>query len=109
MGAGEDRAQSCHDFLQQMGYREYGRYLSFHFPFIHERSLLAHLRACPWRIDQHAFKVGPLRARAILGGLAAAACAHTRTPSARRCDSRPASGLPPGGMPGVGCRGVLGH
>ena len=36
----------------QLGYREYARYLAFHFPFIHERSLLAHLRACPWRMDQ---------------------------------------------------------
>jgi hypothetical protein len=33
------------------------RYLSFHFPFIHERALMAHLRACPWRLDQGAFKV----------------------------------------------------
>lgn len=56
MQQGIDRTQSCVDFLQQMGYREYSRYLSFHFPFIHERSLLAHLRACPWRIDQFAFK-----------------------------------------------------
>jgi deoxyribodipyrimidine photolyase len=36
------------DFLQQLGYREYSRYLSFHFPFTHERSLLEHLRATPW-------------------------------------------------------------
>ena len=41
-----------------MGYREYSRYLSFHFPFTHERSLLEHLRACPWKYDQRAFKVG---------------------------------------------------
>lgn len=40
-----------------MGYREYSRYLSFHFPFTHERSLLEHLRACPWRFDQRLFKV----------------------------------------------------
>ncbi|KXZ45759.1 hypothetical protein GPECTOR_51g745 [Gonium pectorale] len=56
MVAGVDRTRSCDDFLQQVGYREYSRYLSFHFPFIHERSLLRHLRACPWRIDQLAFK-----------------------------------------------------
>ena len=37
-------------------YREYSRYLSFHFPFTHERSLLEHLRACPWRWDQGHFK-----------------------------------------------------
>lgn len=36
------------DFLQQLGYREYSRYLSFHFPFTHERSLLEHVRAVPW-------------------------------------------------------------
>jgi len=47
---------SCMDFLRQMGYREYGRYLSFHFPFTHERSLLEHLRACPWNFDQSLFK-----------------------------------------------------
>ena len=40
----------------QMGYREYARYLSFHFPFTHERSLLEHLRACPWKFDQSKFK-----------------------------------------------------
>ncbi|KAG2427955.1 hypothetical protein HXX76_011942 [Chlamydomonas incerta] len=56
LAGGADTARSCDDFLQQMGYREYSRYLAFHFPFIHERSLLRHLRACPWRIDQHAFK-----------------------------------------------------
>lgn len=54
--SGGDIAQSCADFLQQMGYREYSRYLSFHFPFLHERSLLGHLRACPWNLDQLAFK-----------------------------------------------------
>lgn len=32
------------------------RYLAFHFPFITERSMLAHLRAVPWRLDQDAFK-----------------------------------------------------
>ena len=36
------------DFVRQLGYREYSRYLSFHFPFTHERSLLEHLRATPW-------------------------------------------------------------
>jgi hypothetical protein len=57
VGIGEDHAASCSDFLQQLGYREYSRYLSFHFPFITERSLLAHLRAVPWRLDVGAFKV----------------------------------------------------
>lgn len=32
------------------------RYLSFHFPFMTDRSMLAHLRAVPWRLDQKAFK-----------------------------------------------------
>lgn len=40
-----------------MGYHDYGRYLSFHFPFTHERALLEHLRACPWNFDQSLFKV----------------------------------------------------
>jgi cryptochrome 1 len=47
---------AVNDFLRQLGYREYSRYLSFHFPFTHERSLLEHLRAVPWRFDQHLFK-----------------------------------------------------
>jgi len=55
--AAEAVAASCEDFLRQMGYREYSRYLSFHFPFTHERSLLEHLRACPWRWNQSHFKV----------------------------------------------------
>ena len=45
----------------QVGYREYSRYLSFHFPFTHERSLLEHLRAVPWKFDQRLFKVGRRR------------------------------------------------
>ena len=49
--------ESTADFLRQMGYREYARYLSFHFPFTHERSLLEHVRAAPWRYDQSLFKV----------------------------------------------------
>jgi deoxyribodipyrimidine photolyase len=44
------------DFLRQLGFREYSRYLSFHFPFTHERALLEHLRAVPWRLDQGLFK-----------------------------------------------------
>ena len=51
--------ESTADFLRQMGYREYARYLSFHFPFTHERSLLEHVRAGPWRYDQSLFKVLP--------------------------------------------------
>jgi deoxyribodipyrimidine photolyase len=52
-------SRSCDDYLRQMGYREYSRYLSFHFPFTHERSLLEHLRACPWKWNQSHFKVSP--------------------------------------------------
>lgn len=52
-------SRSCDDYLRQMGYREYSRYLSFHFPFTHERSLLEHLRACPWKWNQSHFKVCP--------------------------------------------------
>ena len=47
---------SASDFLRQLGFREYARYLSFHFPFTHERSLLEHLRAVPWKYDQRLFK-----------------------------------------------------
>jgi cryptochrome 1 len=43
-------------FRKQLGYREYARYLSFHFPFTHERAMLEHLRAIPWRYDQQLFK-----------------------------------------------------
>lgn len=53
---GPSGAGSVADFLRQLGYREYSRYLSFHFPFTHERALLEHLRAVPWRFDQSLFK-----------------------------------------------------
>ena len=43
-------------FRKQLGYREYARYLSFHYPFTHERAMLEHLRAIPWRYDQRLFK-----------------------------------------------------
>ena len=45
------------DFLRQIGYHEYSRYLSFHFPFTHERSLLEHVRAVPWANCPMRFKV----------------------------------------------------
>ena len=54
--AGVDES-SVREFLRQAFFREYSRYLSFHFPFTHERSLLEHLRALPWRLDQGLFKV----------------------------------------------------
>lgn len=43
-------------FLRSIGLREYSRYLSFNFPFTHERSLLANLKSFPWAIDEKAFK-----------------------------------------------------
>ena len=43
-------------FQRQLGFREYARYLSFHFPFTCERGLLE--RAChfPWLPDADAFQ-----------------------------------------------------
>lgn len=52
----EERAEHLQSFYKQLGFREYSRYLSFHFPFTHERSMLEHLRAVPWRYDQTLFK-----------------------------------------------------
>ncbi len=43
-------------FLRSIGFREYSRYLSFHFPFTHERSLLANLKSFPWHLDEGYFK-----------------------------------------------------
>ncbi|CAM6090628.1 unnamed protein product [Calypogeia fissa] len=43
-------------FLRAVGFREYSRYLSFNFPFTHERSLLANLKSFPWLIDEARFK-----------------------------------------------------
>lgn len=54
--AEDDRARHAEAFRKQLGYREYSRYLSFHFPFTHERAMLEHLRAVPWRYDQRLFK-----------------------------------------------------
>jgi len=47
---------SVASFQRSMGFREYGRYLSFHFPFTHERALMEHLRAFPWRYHAGDFK-----------------------------------------------------
>ena len=47
--------ESVETFLRSLGYREYSRYLSFNFPFTHERALLANLKSFPWRIDEVAF------------------------------------------------------
>lgn len=43
-------------FLRSIGFREYSRYLSFNFPFTHERSLLSNLKSFPWRVDEVFFK-----------------------------------------------------
>ncbi|MCO5584045.1 hypothetical protein L7F22_037967 [Adiantum nelumboides] len=43
-------------FLRSIGFREYSRYLSFNFPFTHERSLLSNLKFFPWRVDESYFK-----------------------------------------------------
>lgn len=48
--------QSVNLFLRALGFREYSRYLSFNFPFTHERSLLANLKSFPWRVDEGYFK-----------------------------------------------------
>eukprot|EP00897_Mesotaenium_endlicherianum_P001685 jgi/Mesen1/1544/ME000134S00662 len=55
-GGGGAGAESVDMFLRAIGFREYSRYLSFNFPFTHERSLLANLKSFPWRVDEHVFK-----------------------------------------------------
>lgn len=47
---------SVDHFLRSVGLREYSRYLSFNFPFTHERSLLSNLKSFPWRVDEACFK-----------------------------------------------------
>lgn len=49
LASGESVSDSVSSFLQQMAYREYSRYISFHFPFTHQRSLLEHLVGGPRR------------------------------------------------------------
>eukprot|EP00252_Welwitschia_mirabilis_P018901 TRINITY_DN4238_c0_g3_i1.p1 TRINITY_DN4238_c0_g3~~TRINITY_DN4238_c0_g3_i1.p1 ORF type:complete len:638 (-),score=115.05 TRINITY_DN4238_c0_g3_i1:235-2148(-) len=43
-------------FLRSIGLREYSRYVSFNFPFTHEKSLLYSLKFFPWRNDESYFK-----------------------------------------------------
>jgi len=43
-------------WARHLGFREYSRYLTFHYPFTRERSLLENLRALPWCHDQNLFK-----------------------------------------------------
>lgn len=55
----EGRTEGEHSvnlFLRSIGYREYSRYLSFNFPFTHERSLVPKTRPFPWRVDESYFK-----------------------------------------------------
>lgn len=49
--------ESINIFMRSIGFREYSRYLSFNFPFTHERSLLSNLKSFPWRVDESFFKV----------------------------------------------------
>lgn len=51
-----DGEYSVNLFLRSIGFREYSRYLSFNFPFTHERSLLSNLKFFPWRVDESYFK-----------------------------------------------------
>lgn len=44
-------------FLKQLGLREFSRYISFHFPFTHKRSMLEHLQHVPWNYDQEWFRL----------------------------------------------------
>jgi hypothetical protein len=64
---GGEWRDSTADFVRQMGYREYARYLSFHFPFTHERALLEHLRAAPWNFDQRHFKARSAPVPSVVG------------------------------------------
>ncbi|KAK8479077.1 hypothetical protein V6N13_070030 [Hibiscus sabdariffa] len=43
-------------FLRAIGLREYSRYLTFNFPFTHERPLLSNLKYFPWHADANRFK-----------------------------------------------------
>ncbi|XP_039000084.1 cryptochrome-1-like isoform X2 [Hibiscus syriacus] len=43
-------------FLKAIGLREYSRYLTFNFPFTHERPLLSNLKYFPWNADANHFK-----------------------------------------------------
>ena len=49
--------ESVNLFVRSIGFREYSRYLSFNFPFTHERSLLSNLKNFPWRVDEGYFKI----------------------------------------------------
>ncbi|KAL6781018.1 PCRY1 [Auxenochlorella protothecoides x Auxenochlorella symbiontica] len=58
VGAGEARRapDSLHAFLRQLAFREYGRYLAFHYPFTLDQPMLGHLQAMPWHYDVELFK-----------------------------------------------------
>ncbi|EFJ29038.1 hypothetical protein SELMODRAFT_92414 [Selaginella moellendorffii] len=49
--------RNAHLFLRAIGLREYSRYISFHFPFTQEQSLLKNF---PWRNDEIHFKAWKL-------------------------------------------------
>ena len=53
-----DAPQASKDaFIRQLIFREYSRYISFHFPWTHEQALLPHLRVVPWNDSQEMFKL----------------------------------------------------
>jgi len=55
-GGGGVATGSLLAFQRSLGQREFGRYLSFHFPWTQERGLVDTLRAFPWRYSAADFK-----------------------------------------------------
>lgn len=53
----EDVRSVVANFLKQLGLREFSRYISFHFPFTHKRSMLDHLQHVPWNYNQEWFRL----------------------------------------------------
>lgn len=51
----EDNKLAFDKFRRHIGFREYSRYLSYHFPYTHERAMLQHLNACPWEYNREHF------------------------------------------------------
>ncbi|PIA52145.1 hypothetical protein AQUCO_01000194v1 [Aquilegia coerulea] len=48
--------ESVNLFLKSIGLREYSRYISFNYPYTHEKPLLGHLKFFPWVVDENYFK-----------------------------------------------------
>ena len=53
---GIDSEKSFAKFRRHLGLRDYSRYLSYHYPYTHERAMLQHLQACPWRYNKEHFR-----------------------------------------------------